>query len=132
MLMEQCLRILCFEGRITRKMWWMLIGKTALFEIIALSVFIWSSGLAYDLDVLVLRNAFPVIWLEGISFVIFTAFLLIITFFAHIKRFHDIGKSGSNCLWILLPFIGPLYILFILGFSKSDPNPNIYGQPCEQ
>ena len=42
------------------------------------------------------------------------------------RRLHDIGKSGWNFLWGLIPFFGALYLLY-LAVQPSSPGPNIYG-----
>lgn len=45
-----------------------------------------------------------------------------------IRRLHDIDKSGSNALWILLPIIGWIYLIYL--FCKpSDPEENYFGEP---
>lgn len=45
-----------------------------------------------------------------------------------IRRLHDIDKSGSNALWILLPFIGWIYLVYLF-CQPSDPEENYYGEP---
>lgn len=45
-----------------------------------------------------------------------------------IRRLHDIDKSGSNALWILLPFIGWIYLVYLF-CQPSDPEDNYYGEP---
>ena len=42
-----------------------------------------------------------------------------------VRRLHDIGKSGWNYLWILLPLVGP--ILLIIWFCKDSTEDNIWG-----
>jgi uncharacterized membrane protein YhaH (DUF805 family) len=42
------------------------------------------------------------------------------------RRLHDIGRSGWNQLWFLLPFIG--WIIIIVRLTRAgDPGPNAYG-----
>lgn len=45
-----------------------------------------------------------------------------------IRRLHDIDKAGSNALWILLPFIGWIYLVYLF-CQPSDPDENYYGEP---
>ena len=43
-----------------------------------------------------------------------------------VRRLHDIGKSGWNILWILLPLIG--FILLLVWFcTDSEPGSNRWG-----
>lgn len=44
------------------------------------------------------------------------------------RRLHDIGKSGWNWLWIILPIIGLIRLFFLLK-KKGDEGPNKYGDP---
>ena len=42
------------------------------------------------------------------------------------RRLHDIGKSGLNYLWVLLPIVG--WILLIVWLARpGDAGPNQYG-----
>lgn len=43
------------------------------------------------------------------------------------RRLHDTGRSGWNCCWLLLPFIGVIIILVYL-CSESQPFANKYGE----
>jgi len=42
------------------------------------------------------------------------------------RRMHDIGKSGWNILWLLLPIVGWIYFIVLL-CTKSQPGDNAYG-----
>lgn len=48
-----------------------------------------------------------------------------------IRRLHDIGKSGWNCLWALLPIVGTILIIVWMckdsqpGDNKWGPNPKM-------
>lgn len=44
-----------------------------------------------------------------------------------IRRLHDIDKSGSNVLWILLPFVGWIYLIYLFCLP-SVPEENYYGE----
>ena len=46
---------------------------------------------------------------------------------AHVKRWHDRGKSGFWCLIYFIPLIGPLWTLIECGFCAGDYGDNAYG-----
>ncbi len=43
-----------------------------------------------------------------------------------VRRMHDIGKSGWNLLWSLLPCVGGILLLIWL-VKDSEPGANMYG-----
>jgi uncharacterized membrane protein YhaH (DUF805 family) len=43
-----------------------------------------------------------------------------------VRRLHDIGKSGWNILWALIPILGALYLLYLY-VQPSSPEANAYG-----
>ena len=45
---------------------------------------------------------------------------------AGIRRLHDIGKSGWNVCWALIPIVGGIYLI-VLYCRASDPYDNKYG-----
>lgn len=45
-----------------------------------------------------------------------------------VRRMHDIGKSGWNWLWSMLPIIGSIVLLVFL-CQEGDHNANEYGEP---
>ena len=51
---------------------------------------------------------------------------LIPSFSVTIRRLHDINKSGWNLLWMLIPLLGPVYII-ILNILKGTDDDNKYG-----
>jgi uncharacterized membrane protein YhaH (DUF805 family) len=44
-----------------------------------------------------------------------------------IKRLHDRGSSGWQLLWVLLPVLGPLWLIYVLGFGQGTAGDNQYG-----
>lgn len=44
-----------------------------------------------------------------------------------VRRLHDIGKSGINMLWLLLPIIGWIYLLMLF-LQKGDLGENQWGK----
>ncbi len=51
----------------------------------------------------------------------------IVQAFLVVRRFHDLGKAGSN-YWLLLIPIYNLYISFVLLLQKGASGPNQYGE----
>jgi uncharacterized membrane protein YhaH (DUF805 family) len=44
-----------------------------------------------------------------------------------VKRLHDRGKSAWHLLWVLLPVLGPFWLVYSLGFGKGTAGDNQYG-----
>jgi uncharacterized membrane protein YhaH (DUF805 family) len=44
-----------------------------------------------------------------------------------VRRLHDRGRSAPYLLWVLLPVLGPLWLLIDLGFRQGTPGDNQYG-----
>jgi uncharacterized membrane protein YhaH (DUF805 family) len=44
-----------------------------------------------------------------------------------VKRLHDRGLSGASLLWILLPVLGPLWLIINLGLRAGTDGDNQYG-----
>ena len=45
-----------------------------------------------------------------------------------VRRLHDLGKSGWNLLWVLIPIFGSLYLIFLY-IQEGEPNANKWGEP---
>ncbi|MQA00449.1 MAG: DUF805 domain-containing protein [Dehalococcoidia bacterium] len=43
-----------------------------------------------------------------------------------VRRLHDIGKSGWNILWGLIPVLGWIYLIYLY-IQPSEPGANAYG-----
>ena len=44
------------------------------------------------------------------------------------KRFHDTDRSGWNFFWSFLPIIGPILLLYWLGFERGTNGSNRFGE----
>ena len=44
-----------------------------------------------------------------------------------IRRLHDIDKGGENILWIFLPVLGWIYLVYLFCLP-SDPDDNYFGE----
>ena len=43
-----------------------------------------------------------------------------------VRRLHDVGKSGWNLLWAIIPLLGALYLLWLY-IQESQPGANKWG-----
>lgn len=62
----------------------------------------------------------------GIIFDVLAFILSLSVLFCGVRRLHDVGKSGWNILWILLPLVGPIYLI-VLYCQPSQPWENQWG-----
>ncbi|MCK8783611.1 DUF805 domain-containing protein [Roseomonas sp. NAR14] len=46
---------------------------------------------------------------------------------AQVKRWHDHDRSGWWVLIQLVPLVGPIYALVMIGFLRGTPGPNRFG-----
>ena len=105
-----------FSGRIRRMGWW----------IAGIAVSIVSSVVENILDrddanilVLLVSLALGIIfWLVGLSL--------------SVRRWHDLNKSGWWLLVNIIPILGWIYSLIMLGFMPGDRGHNNYGPPPKE
>ena len=120
-----------FSGRARRSEYW----GTVLFNVIAqivLSVVlvavlvIWFSSTEMNADVSVVRLS--LIMIKAVRS-LYSLIWLLPGLAVAVRRLHDIGKSGWNLLWVLLPIIGWIMLLYWfcqdseLGENKWGANP---------
>ena len=105
-----------FDGRARRKEYWLF------------CLFNFLIGLALNvLQMIFLAADVPAIailisiigWIVNLGF-------LIPGIAVAIRRLHDIGKSGWNWLFVLIPLVGPI-ILLVFFCTDSQPGNNMYG-----
>ncbi len=104
-----------YNGRINRKNY----GLGLLFFFLVLILFgvILAGTLAsYD-------STFIIIILLAI-YVIFVVHILSL----HVRRLHDLGKSGWKTLLLIIPLVNFIILIWLL-FAKSEENNNNYGSP---
>lgn len=105
-------QLLKFDGRIRRMGWWIAgIGMSLISSFV-------ESVLEADNSFIVLLVFFIVtviVWLIGISL--------------SVRRWHDLNKSGWWVLINLIPIVGWIYSLVMLGFMPGDRGSNNYGPP---
>jgi uncharacterized membrane protein YhaH (DUF805 family) len=67
-------------------------------------------------------------FLGGLAAIIVGLGLLLPGIAVAIRRMHDIGKSGWNILWGLIPLLGLIYLIYLY-VQPGDPGSNAYGPP---
>ncbi len=112
-----------FDGRIGRLKYWLggLVQAILLFiAVIAMLGFLSFNGLAtvYSLTATGWM-ALVAVWLFGV----WTHAALVV------KRYHDLDKSGWWFLMLLVPFIGPIWVIVECGFFPGKQGMNSYGLP---
>ena len=120
-----------FSGRARRSEYW----GTVLFNVIAqivLSVVlvavlvIWFSSTEMNADVSVVRLS--LIMIKAVRS-LYSLIWLLPGLAVAVRRLHDIGRSGLNVLWVFLPIIGWIMLLYWfcqdseLGENKWGANP---------
>lgn len=105
-----------FDGRIGRKTWWLtslaLMALAMVVPLVAVGLGFVSETLALVAMVVALPVLIAVIWA---------------TLALQAKRWHDHDKSGWWFLINLVPMVGSLYALYMLGFAKGAESHNKYG-----
>jgi uncharacterized membrane protein YhaH (DUF805 family) len=105
--------LLSFEGRITRKQFWLTI-----------LVFIVIGVVAGLIDA-VLHT--PAVGSSGIVGLLVSLAMIYPALALYAKRWHDRGKSGWWTLIGLIPIVGAIWLLIELGFLRGTPGANKYG-----
>ena len=62
----------------------------------------------------------------GIIFDILGFIIGLSVVFCAVRRLHDIGKSGWNYFWVLIPVFGIIYLIVLL-CRPSEPHTNRWG-----
>jgi uncharacterized membrane protein YhaH (DUF805 family) len=108
-----------FNGRISRKAFW-LVTLASFIISIGLNMVALGSAFGGGMD----PNNMPTIpvwfWLVQIP-------MLWIGLAVYCKRWHDQDKSGWFSLLLLIPLLGFLIVIIMLGFIGGSPGPNRYG-----
>lgn len=115
--------LFAIDGRISRQKFW-LMGMVIILAVVALTVFsrfVSSTAVFLSGDP---QSAIAVgaglFWIGAIA-----AWWMCLAVCA--KRWHDRGKSGWRTLILLIPIIGPVWVLVELGFLQGDYGDNRYG-----
>jgi MFS family permease len=129
-------KLFSFDGRIPRSAFWgtlILAGILTLFIYLMTTLIVVPNGKIYVpgesakallQSVFVAPNsshsilAFRIIWLIGVTWICLAL---------QVKRWHDLGKTGWLTLINLVPAVGTLISIFLLGFSKDVSGANKFG-----
>jgi len=106
-----------FSGRASRTEYWMFVLFNILFALLAML-----------LDN-VLHTTFS--GLYGVIYCIYALAVFIPGLAVTVRRLHDIGKSGWNFLWVLIPLVGGILLLVWLA-TDSKFGDNKYGTTSNQ
>lgn len=108
---------LTFNGRVSRKQYWLGLGLLLL-----ITMLINLSTIPF-----MANSSEPPIFLLMLM-PLWAVFLIAGSFACHIKRFHDIGRSGWWVLISAIPAIGSVIILIQCGCIKGTVGSNKYGE----
>jgi len=100
-----------FEGRISRKEYWI---------DYCLKLFLPAYIIGFIIDIL-LFGGMPV------GTLLISISLMIPSLTCLVKRWHDHGRSGLWALIILIPIVGTIWNIIVVGFLRGTKGPNIYG-----
>lgn len=104
--------LLQFDGRIRRMGWWIAGIATSIVTSIVDNI--------RDSDVSIIVT---------LVFGIIGIILWLISLSLSVRRWHDLNKSGWWLLINLIPILGWIYSLVMLGFMPGDRGSNNYGPP---
>ncbi len=114
------MKINLFQGRVSRTVYFL--STISLNILISVLIQFGRSGIAS-----VSSELFLLIFLLWLGLVAFVIFLWFAQIGLHIKRWHDLGKSGWFVIFSLLPLIG-FFVIVALFFIPGDPKKNKYGE----
>lgn len=108
-------QLLKFDGRIRRMGWWI-------------------AGIAMGLVSTVVENIrdSDTSWVITLVFGIIALIIWIIGISLSVRRWHDLNKSGWWILVNVIPILGWIYSLVMLGFMPGDQGSNQYGPPPKE
>ncbi len=109
-------QLLNFNGRIRRMGWW--IAGIAVSVVTSVVDNLRDGDDTNVLVLLILGIIGLVLWVIGISI--------------SVRRWHDLNKSGWWVLVNLIPILGWIYTLVMLGFMPGDQGHNSYGPPPKE
>ena len=89
----------------------------------------WGFTLFAYISIIILNILAKSISIFGIPYLIFCLGIFIPSLSIAVRRLHDVGKSGWFLLLLLIPFVGPIWLLVlnctdgVLGDNEYGPNP---------
>lgn len=119
-----------FEGRIPRKKFWIsnltfgfALGTGLFIALVAYFLFLSFGMNLRPNQQEELIYVIPVFLILGIGSIL----SIWVNIALHVKRYHDLGRSGMRFLLGLIPVIGPIWVLVECGFQKGNSGKNRYG-----
>jgi len=114
-----------FKGRVSRKAFWLFFLAMLVLGIL-MNFAIAQPEPAPGMDPAeAMSQAFGAIpawyWLVQLVF-------LFVALAVYAKRWHDQERSGWWSLLLLIPLLGPIIVLIMLGFIGGTPGPNRFGE----
>ncbi len=109
-----------FSGRATRSEYWYFV----LFN------FIVSMVISYGTTFIVLGMGVEApsgVYAAPLVSMLYSLAVLLPSIAVAVRRLHDVGKSGWYYFFVLIPLIGPLYLIYL--FVKASDGENQYGLP---
>ena len=64
----------------------------------------------------------------GLLYLLDALFMVLPAISVVVRRLHDVGKSDAYSFVVLIPLVGPVWIL-VLMCMENDPLSNVYGPP---
>ena len=111
-----------FSGRARRTEYWMFVLFNFIFSIVAMGLDV-LLGLSFGGND---EYGSTVFVPYGFIYVIYALAMLIPGLAVGVRRLHDVGKSGWMMLIVLIPLIGPIWLL-VLYFTDSQDGSNKWG-----
>ena len=117
-----------FDGRINRQKYWF---SSILWSLISSAVAGVLAGV-YNL-ILGMMDIDPdpenLVAIGPFFFIalVHTILAIWVNFALMIKRYHDLGREGDRLVLLFIPIIGPLWVIFEVGFLPGQPNRNEFG-----
>jgi uncharacterized membrane protein YhaH (DUF805 family) len=115
-----------FYGRISRKTYWLtyVLLPIVVLALASIPLGVFGKGLHGQLDEM---NAPPIMAASGLLIIVWLV-LAIAGLSGIVKRLHDRGRTGWFYFIVLIPLVGPIWLLVELGFLRGTAGPNEYGQ----
>lgn len=112
-----------FSGRARRKEFWYFALFNFIFEFIIQvtdKFIVTTFNMNHD------NMNFDNFFVFGYLNLVYSIFTIIPSIAVSVRRLHDVGKSGTSLLIVLIPFIGVIWFLLVL-FTDSNQEENQYG-----
>jgi uncharacterized membrane protein YhaH (DUF805 family) len=115
------------NGRLTRTGFWEVLTSVLLLDIAAGVAAITAFEHAFPSgQVVAASTIYEVVRWSLLAIAALSAWAVVA---AHVKRAHDLGHGAVILLWVLVPVLGWLWLLYELGFKSGQNFRNRFGRP---